>query len=57
MKVLTVHSNTGRGLLSTECRVNRTEMLEGGSCSHRTDKFAPCFKIIVSIAMSGSTES
>lgn len=47
----------GRGLLSTECRVNRTEMLEGGSCSHRTDKFAPCFKIIVTYSVDETTES
>lgn len=37
----------GRGLVSTQCRVNRTEMSERGSCSYRTDKFYPCLKIFV----------
>lgn len=37
----------GRGLVSTQCRVNRTETSEQGSCSYRTDKFNPCMKIFV----------
>ena len=41
-------SNTGRGLLSTQCRVNRIEQLTEGSCSHRTQKYYPCIKIFVS---------
>ena len=40
--------NTGRGLVSTHCRVNRVEELPEGSCSHRTHKYTPCIKIFVS---------
>lgn len=45
----------GKGLVSTQCRVNRTEMLEEGSCSHRTDKFVPCLKIIVTYKVNKTT--
>ena len=48
MIIFIVWIKSGKGLVSTQCRVNRTEMLEEGSCSHRTDKFVPCLKIIVS---------
>lgn len=37
----------GRGLISTQCRVNRTETTAEGSCSYRTDKVQPCLKIMV----------
>ncbi|XP_068758794.1 uncharacterized protein [Montipora capricornis] len=44
----------GRGLVSTQCRVNRTETSEQGSCSYRTDKFNPCMKIFCSYTFGNS---
>ena len=41
-------SKIGRDLVPTQCRVNRVEVLQEGSCSHRTEKYQPCIKIFVS---------
>ncbi len=38
----------GLNFEKTECTVKKVEMLKKGSCSLKTDRFTPCYKIMVS---------